>query len=129
MYSCFESLFKELFIQKYYIKGNTSFNESKEELKVILEYRKILDKVAIGMITESFDDEKIIDAMLKLARLERIIIAFYIIAQMELSEIAYIIDTSIDSTYQQKSTANGYISVWTSLWQRTPRLLYTASTY
>lgn len=111
MYSCFESLFKELFIQKYYIKGNTSFNESKEELKVILEYRKILDKVAIGMITESFDDEKIIDAMLKLARLERIIIAFYIIAQMELSEIAYIIDTSIDSTYQQKSTANGYISV------------------
>lgn len=105
MNSYFESLFKQLFIQRYYKKDNTVFKESKEKLKMTLEYRKILDKVAVGMIMESFDNEKIIDAMLKLARLERIIVAFNIIAEMELSEIAYLLDTSIDSTYQQKATA------------------------
>ena len=43
--------------------------------------------------------------MLKLARIQRIILAFNIIAEMELAEISFLIDSSLESTYAQKSTA------------------------
>ena len=69
------------------------------------EYRKILDKVAIGLIYDTFENEKYIAAMLKLNKVERIIVSFNVILEMELSEIAYLLDASIESTYTQKGTA------------------------
>ncbi|MED9962020.1 MAG: hypothetical protein U0J38_02565 [Bacteroidales bacterium] len=104
MNSYFEMLFKQMFIERY--ANHHTFNKGcKEELRVTKEYRKILDKVAIGMIYNSFENEKVIDAMLKLARIQRIILAFNIIAEMELAEISFLIDSSLESTYAQKSTA------------------------
>ena len=43
--------------------------------------------------------------MLHLTRSERIIIAFHIIMDMKLAEIAFLLDTSLESTYTHKSTA------------------------
>lgn len=107
MYSEFENIFKNLFLKQYFDKiSEWHSSEDFSNKRIYLnEYRKILDKVAIGLIYETFENEKYIDAMLKLNKVERIIITFNIILEMELSEIAYLLDTSIDSTYTQKSTA------------------------
>ena len=105
MTSYFEQLFKQMFLERLGAKSTFKGEPSNEQIKVTQEYRKILDKVAIGMIYNTFENEKLIDAMLKLTRLERIIVAFNIIAEMELSEIAFLADISLDSTYSQKYTA------------------------
>lgn len=107
MYSEFENIFKSLFLKHSLDKiTNSNLTEEFSNRRIYLnEYRKILDKVAIGLIYDTFENEKYIDAMLKLNKVERIIVAFNIILEMELSEIAYLLDTSIDSTYTQKSTA------------------------
>lgn len=52
-----------------------------------------------------FEQEEYVNAILKLARVERIIIALHIIQGMELKEIAYLLNTSVDSVYTQKNTA------------------------
>lgn len=85
------------------LKKRACFGFDNKSLK--REYRKILDKVAIGLIYNEFENEKYIDATLKLARVERIIIALNIVAQIDLKEIAFLLDTSLSSTYAQKSTA------------------------
>lgn len=104
MTSYFEQLFKQMFLEKY-SQSDNSENTKERPIKVANEYRKILDKVAIGMIYNSFENEKVIDAMLHLTRSERIIIAFHIIMNMKLAEIAFLLDTSLESTYTHKSTA------------------------
>ncbi|MCD8049606.1 MAG: hypothetical protein LUG52_08425 [Clostridia bacterium] len=91
-------------MKKYCGKGNIS-ETADFNVNVTEEYRKILDKVAIGMIYDTFDDEKLTEAMLKLARMERIILTFNIILGMEPAEIAFLLDTTLNSTYAQKCTA------------------------
>ena len=107
MYSEFEQIFKSLFLQKYLgkIYGTSPAEDFSNRRIYLSEYRKILDKVAIGLIYDTFENEKYIAAMLKLNKVERIIVAFNIILEMELSEIAYLLDTSLESTYTQKGTA------------------------
>ncbi len=105
MTSYFEQLFKQMFIQRYSHINNVEGNIKGRPIKIASEYKKILDKVAIGMIYDSFENEKIIDAMLRLTRSERIILAFNIIAEMRMAEIAFLLDTTVDSTYAHKSSA------------------------
>lgn len=107
MFSCFEMLFKSICAKSF---SNEKFKEDIEKIKFSksqkkCEYRKILDKVAIKIIYDEFENEKIIEEMMKLARVERIILTFHIILKMDLPEIAYLLDTNIDSIYTQKSTA------------------------
>ena len=104
MTSYFERLFKQIFLERY-SQSDNSENAEERPIKCANEYRKILDKVAIGMIYDSFENEKVIDAMLHLTRSERIIIAFHIIMDMKLAEVAFLINTSLESTYTHKSTA------------------------
>ena len=103
MFSYFDYLLKQLLIEKY---PNTSNDYSDldciNEKIITEEYRKFLDKVAIRMTTDMFER---VNAILKLARMERIIIAFNIIQGIELREIAYLLNTSADSVYSQKNTA------------------------
>lgn len=42
---------------------------------------------------------------MELARIERIIIVFYYVCGMKLSEIAFLLETDINSVYVQKCTA------------------------
>lgn len=106
MFSYFDYLLKQLLIEKY---PNTSNDYSDldciNEKIITEEYRKFLDKVAIRMTTDMFEREEYVNAILKLARMERIIIAFNIIQGIELREIAYLLNTSADSVYSQKNTA------------------------
>ncbi len=73
--------------------------------QVKLELRKILDKLAVNIIENNLGNEMLIQALLELARVERIIIVLHFLCGMELSEIAYLLETDLNSIYVQKCTA------------------------
>ena len=107
MYSYFEDVFKCAFL-KSVVHTHKEIAESLSSISdkdVTAEYRKILDKVAVGMIKETFENEKIIKSMMMLSTLERIIVAFQTILDMELSEISILLDSTPESIYSQKSKA------------------------
>ena len=73
--------------------------------QVKLEFRKILDKLAVSIIENNLESEMLMQALLELARVERIIIVLHFLCGMELSEIAYLLETDLNSIYVQKCTA------------------------
>lgn len=106
MFSYFDYLLKQLLLEKYpNISNDYSDLECINEKVITEEYRKFLDKVAVRMTIDMFEREEYVNAILKLARMERIIVAFNIIQGIELKEIAYLLNTSTDSVYSQKNTA------------------------
>ena len=107
MYSYFEDIFKRAFLKSIvHTHREISADLSKfDDKDITREYRKILDKVAIGMINETFENEKIIKSMMMLSTLERVIIAFQTILDMELGEISILLDSTPESVYSQKSKA------------------------
>ena len=72
--------------------------------QVKLEFRKILDKIAVNVIENNLESEMLIQALLELARVERIIIVLHFLCGMELSEIAYLFETYLNGIYVQKCT-------------------------
>ena len=73
--------------------------------QVKLEFRKILDKLAVNVIENNLESEMLMQALLELARVGRIIIVLHFLCGMELSEIAYLLETDLNSIYVQKCTA------------------------
>lgn len=69
------------------------------------EFRKILDKIAIEIVYDSFENEDMIQAVLSLNRIERIISVFSLILGMTNSEIAFLLNTNMNSMYVQKCKA------------------------
>ena len=63
-----------------------------EKNQVKLEFRKILDKLVINIIEANLENEILKQALLELARIERIIIVLHYLCGMDLSEIAYLLD-------------------------------------
>ena len=76
---------------------------SQKQIK--LEFRKILDKLAINIIENNLENEMLMQALLELARVERIIIVLHFLCGMKLSEIAYLLETDLNSIYVQRCTA------------------------
>ena len=106
MFSYFDYLLKQLLFEQYPQTNDDFADIAQITPKTITEeYRKFLDKVSIRIIIDMFEQEEYVNAILKLARVERIIIALHIIQGMELKEIAYLLNTSVDSVYTQKNTA------------------------
>ena len=73
--------------------------------QVRLEFRKILDKLVVSIIENNLENEMLMQALLELARVERIIIVLHFLCGMKLSEIAYLLETDLNSIYVQKCTA------------------------
>lgn len=69
------------------------------------EFRKILDKIALEVLYDRFENEKMIQAILELTRAERIIVIFHIILGMTNEETAFLLDADISSFYVYKSRA------------------------
>nr|WP_317359442.1 hypothetical protein [uncultured Tyzzerella sp.] len=105
MKSNFENILKQLFIDRYGDKKECELDKNIEIEDVSKEFKNILDKIAISMIYDSFENENIIHIFLKLSKSERIILAFNIILEMDLLEISYLLDTNISNVYTQKSRA------------------------
>ncbi len=76
-----------------------------DDKRIKLEFRKILDKLVINIIEANFENETLIQAILELARIERIIIVLHFACGIHLSEIAYLLETDLNSIYVQKCTA------------------------
>ena len=69
MNNYFENIFKRAFLKSMvHTHREISADLSKfDDKDITREYRKILDKVAIGMINETFENEKIIKSMMMLS--------------------------------------------------------------
>lgn len=104
MKKSFDNFLRGLFERSLTI-DNQDNGESIDVTQVISEFRKILDRMSIELIHTTFDNEKLLETMLSLSRIERIIIVFNIILGMEVSEIAYLLNITPDSVYTQKCNA------------------------
>lgn len=69
------------------------------------EFRKILDRMSKELINKTFENEKLVDSLMLLPRIGRIIMVFNIALGMELPEISYLLDISLESVYTQKNKA------------------------
>lgn len=106
MRNYFEFLMKQLLSLKESSGVIEEIKSSDFEIAHInLEFRKILDKLAIHIVKNTFENVVLIEAIMELARIERIIIVFYYVCGMKLSEIAFLLETDINSVYVQKCTA------------------------
>ena len=85
-------------------KHEAVFDEIKEK-QVKLEFRKILDKLVINIIEANFENETLIQALMELARIERIIVVLHYVCGIRLPEIAYLLGTDLNGIYVQKCTA------------------------
>ena len=107
MKKSFDNFLRGLFERSLTI-DNQDNGESIDDTQVISEFRKILDRMSIELIHTTFDNEKLLETMLSLSRIERIIIVFNIIniiLGMEVSEIACLLNITPDSVYTQKCKA------------------------
>ena len=73
------------------------FSIDKKQVK--LEFRKILDKLTVSIIENNLENEMLKQALLELARIERIIIVLHFLCGMKLSEIAFLLETDLNSIY------------------------------
>ena len=106
MRNYFEFLMKQLIsCSKNCEKKHEADFDEIEENQVKLEFRKILDKLVINIIEANFENEMLIQALMELARIERIIIVLHFVCGVRLSEIAYLLGTDLNSIYVQKCTA------------------------
>ena len=69
------------------------------------EFKLILDRMAKELIGVTFENERLVKALLKLSRIERIIIVFHIVLGMTLSEISVLLNISPDNVYARKYRA------------------------
>lgn len=67
--------------------------------------KKLLDAISVEVINQTFDDKILITAILKLSKIERIILVFNIVIGMRLPEIATLLDIKIDNLYVRKYRA------------------------
>lgn len=100
------------FLMEQLLACSKDYNQTKEpvveEIKgkqVKLEFRKILDKLAINIIEANFENETLIQALMELARIERIIVVLHYVCGIRLPEIAYLLGTDLNGIYVQKCTA------------------------
>jgi len=69
------------------------------------EFKAILDRMSKELINVTFENERLINALMKLSVIERIIIVFHIILGMTLTEISVLLNISPDNVYARKYRA------------------------
>lgn len=89
--------------QKEENKENCDFDITYKQS--ILESRKIFDKITKKILLSEIDNAIIIDGLLKLSKIERIIVILNILNEVELIEIAYLLGANVNSIYVQKKSA------------------------
>ena len=78
---------------------------TKIQLKDNFNIKNFLDLISMEVIVQTFDDKILIKALLKLSKIERIILVFNIVMGMRLPEIATLLDIKIDNLYVRKYRA------------------------
>ena len=65
----------------------------------------MLDIISVEVIYQTFDDKGLITALLKLSKVERIVIVFNIVMGMRQPEIAELLNIKVDNLYVRKYRA------------------------
>ena len=90
-------------------KLERSTTESKDfeitEKEIRWECKAIFDKVATNLLICEFENEIIINGLLKLTKMERIVVVLHIVNDMTLLEVAYLLDVDISTLYVHKKNA------------------------
>lgn len=86
-------------------KHENNLDLSFTEKDLSIEIRKIFDKIAIHILYYTIDNSVIIEALLRLSKIERIIIILNVLNDTTLLEIAFLLDTNMNSLYVQKNSA------------------------
>jgi len=69
------------------------------------EFREILNRMSVELIYITFENERLVNAMLKLSKIERIIIVLHLVLGMTLQEISTLLNISADNVYARKYRA------------------------
>lgn len=75
------------------------------EKEIIKESRKIFARWAIRILINEFENEVLMTAVMRLGKVERIIIVLNIVGDIPPKAIAYLLGTNVNSVYVQKRTA------------------------
>ena len=101
-------LFFKIMLCEYSLidSGNNYLSKNEVYSKEIdKEYKAILDRMAKELINITFENERLVKALLKLSIIERIIIVFHIVLGLTLSEISVLLNISSDNVYARKYRA------------------------
>lgn len=77
----------------------------KIQMKENFDIKNFLDVISIEVIYQTFDDKSMITALLKLSKIERIILVFNIVMGMRQPEIATLLNIKVDNLYVRKYRA------------------------
>lgn len=72
------------------------------EKEIDQEFRLILDRMSVELIHNTFDNQRLANALMKLSSIERIIIVFHIVLGMDMIEISYLLNISAENVYARK---------------------------
>ena len=65
-------------------------------------FKNFLDVISVEVIHQNFDDKSLITALLKLSKVERIVIVFNIVMGMRQPEIAVLLNIKVVNLYVRK---------------------------
>lgn len=105
MKNSLDDLFEEIIFEKDKDNGPKNTYPSISYKQEEKEFRKLLDKIAIQLILNNFENSLFIQAMLKLTRTERIVLTFNVIMGMSISELSFLVGININNISVQKHLA------------------------
>ena len=100
--------FLEILLSEYSLINNAEDLSAELDVyskEIDKEFKMILDRMAKELIGVTFENERLVKALFKLSRIERIIIVFHIVLGMTLSEISVLLNISPDNVYARKYRA------------------------
>lgn len=100
--------FLEILLSEYSIVDFVDGAPKQEDIyskEIDKEFKEILDRMAKEIINVTFENERLVKALLKLSAIERIIIVFHIVLDMTLTEISVLLNISQDNVYARKYRA------------------------
>ena len=101
------NLFLEILLSEYALIDSTDLPQEIDiySEEIDKEFKRILDRMAKELINVTFENERLVKALLKLSAIERIVMVFHIVLGMNLSEIAVLLNISPDNVYARKYRA------------------------
>lgn len=109
MKNALDNLFEEIIFENEKENSSENIYQSVKYKQEEKEFRKLLDKIAIQLIFNNFENSLFIQAMLKLTRTERIVLTFNVIMGMSIPEVSFLVGININNISVQKHLAINHI--------------------
>ncbi len=101
----FEKIIIECLAKKYGVDIDKNLNEQVFNSKFVFEYRRVLDKLMLGLIKELIESEQIYKIMIsKLTVTQRLYIVLFYFFDLSAEEVAKATFSTIDSVHTQRNS-------------------------